>query len=531
MNLTYNYTAGSDNGKIASMTDAVSGETVSYAYDSLNRLISATAKSGTTTVWGNSFGFDGFGNLLSKTVTGGTAPTLSQTVNTATNHINAYTYDSNGNQTTVPVAGSGNVNAGYDIQNRMTLLGSVGSPTAQYAYGAANQRVWRMATESGTTKEWFYFYGIDGQRMASYQVTVVTPVQGNSYTSAVTVQAADVLVYFGRKMLMEGSWSGIGSFSASYVGVDRLGSMPGGAKLFAWGEEVTVTGNDKVKFATYLRDGESGIDYAHNRYYTSTLGRFLSPDPYKANNGGSSDPGNPQSWNRDAYVGNDSVNRFDPGGTCWATVTAGGSSTSVYFDCDVVADNSFSGGGGAPASRRVPLDPLPLTRGQETAEIRWLAKAVKAGLETDCQALAGFIQSVADSLEGSSAAAKLLKVAVSLLTPNQFPVPLIPGVSGNPGYVAINNGSSPSGFQSQFQDQIPNADQVHHFAAFFQLGFTYGASAGASAASWWEKLEGTAGNVGDIKLGTTAALIGSYVASGVLPVDQVADTIRENLCK
>ncbi len=310
MNLTYNYTAGSDNGKIASMTDAVSGETVSYAYDSLNRLISATAKSGTTTVWGNSFGFDGFGNLLSKTVTGGTAPTLSQTVNTATNHINAYTYDSNGNQTTVPVAGSGNVNAGYDIQNRMTLLGSVGSPTAQYAYGAANQRVWRMATESGTTKEWFYFYGIDGQRMASYQVTVVTPVQGNSYTSAVTVQAADVLVYFGRKMLMEGSWSGIGSFSASYVGVDRLGSIPGGAKLFAWGEEVTVTGNDKIKFATYLRDGESGIDYAMNRYYGSGLGRFLSVDPF----GGSASTSNPQSWNRYAYALDDPANENDSSG-------------------------------------------------------------------------------------------------------------------------------------------------------------------------------------------------------------------------
>jgi RHS repeat-associated protein len=310
MNLTYNYMAGSDNGKIASMTDAVSGETVSYAYDSLNRLISATAKSGTTTVWGNSFGFDGFGNLLSKTVTGGSAPTLSQTVNTATNHINAYTYDSNGNQTTVPVAGSGNVNAGYDLQNRMALLGSVGSPTAQYAYGAANQRVWRMATESGTTKEWFYFYGIDGQRMASYQVTVVTPVQGNSYTSAVTVQAADVLVYFGRKTLMEGSWNGIGSFSASYVGVDRLGSIPGGAKLFAWGEEVTVTGNDKIKFATYLRDGDSGIDYGMNRYYGSGVGRFLSVDRSWRSVGTFS----PQTWNRYSYVVGDPANADDPDG-------------------------------------------------------------------------------------------------------------------------------------------------------------------------------------------------------------------------
>jgi hypothetical protein len=131
----------------------------------------------------------------------------------------------------------------------------------------------------------------------------------------------------------------------------------------------------------------------------------------------------------------------------------------------------------------------------------------------------------------SATAAKAIDNAVSVLTPNQFPIYLIPGVNGNSGYVAFNNGTSPSGFQSQFQDQVPNADQVHHFAAFFQLGFTYGASVGASAAFWWEELEGTAGNAGDINLGTAAATLGSYVASGFLPVSELASTARQVLCK
>ena len=40
MNLTYTYsTSGQNNGKILSQTDAIAGETVTYAYDSLNRLI------------------------------------------------------------------------------------------------------------------------------------------------------------------------------------------------------------------------------------------------------------------------------------------------------------------------------------------------------------------------------------------------------------------------------------------------------------------------------------------------------------
>ena len=38
VNASYNYTAGSDNGKIASA--GIGGETVTYQYDSLNRLIS-----------------------------------------------------------------------------------------------------------------------------------------------------------------------------------------------------------------------------------------------------------------------------------------------------------------------------------------------------------------------------------------------------------------------------------------------------------------------------------------------------------
>ncbi len=48
------------------MTDAISGETVQYRCDSLKRLISAET---TGTQWGQSFTYDGFGNLLAQKVT------------------------------------------------------------------------------------------------------------------------------------------------------------------------------------------------------------------------------------------------------------------------------------------------------------------------------------------------------------------------------------------------------------------------------------------------------------------------------
>ena len=52
----------------------MSGEEVTYQSDSLNRLISAVP---TGPEWGESFGYDGFGNMLSRTVAKGSAPMLS----------------------------------------------------------------------------------------------------------------------------------------------------------------------------------------------------------------------------------------------------------------------------------------------------------------------------------------------------------------------------------------------------------------------------------------------------------------------
>jgi RHS repeat-associated protein len=65
--------------------------------------------------------------------------------------------------------------------------------------------------------------------------------------------------------------------------------------------------NDQVKFATYTRDSATGNDYADQRYYSSTLGRFMTADPYTASGG----PGSPTSWNRYAYTRGDPANSID----------------------------------------------------------------------------------------------------------------------------------------------------------------------------------------------------------------------------
>ena len=97
VNLTYTYTAGQNNGKMASATNGVSGEQVVYQYDTLNRLIQAqTASNPNVPQWGQGFVYDGFGNLYQKNVTKGSAPSMQYTVNAATNQLGGLGYDAPG---------------------------------------------------------------------------------------------------------------------------------------------------------------------------------------------------------------------------------------------------------------------------------------------------------------------------------------------------------------------------------------------------------------------------------------------------
>src|SRR5207244_6033464 len=84
---------------------------------------------------------------------------------------------------------------------------------------------------------------------------------------------------------------------------------------YPYGEEKpTATAQGREKFGTYFRDG-TGLDYAYQRFYSSIQGRFLTPDPYRADSGGPGKPAEPATWNRYAYTHGDPVNFYDPLGT------------------------------------------------------------------------------------------------------------------------------------------------------------------------------------------------------------------------
>ncbi len=88
------------------------------------------------------------------------------------------------------------------------------------------------------------------------------------------------------------------------------------------------------KFTGYERDAESNLDNAQARYNSSSLGRFMSPDPI---GNFVADATNPQTWNMYAYVNNDPTGLIDPTGLCGgADYGWWPSDTAVY----VVGDGS-----------------------------------------------------------------------------------------------------------------------------------------------------------------------------------------------
>lgn len=137
-----------------------------------------------------------------------------------------------------------------------------------------------------------------------------------------------------------------------------------------------------------------GLDYAKNRYSSYTLGRFLTPDPYIANNGSSGNPTDPGSWNRYAYAGGDPANFVDPLGLFYGPAGPGGSGGT----------GSSGGSTFDPSLWRfvIHFSPSPMTPRSQPLNVYKTAlnlkKAVKTGEETDCQALADFADAIAGAM-------------------------------------------------------------------------------------------------------------------------------------
>ncbi len=314
---TYSYAPGANNGRI--VKKVTNGEEVVYQYDAVNRLIQSTAQS-----WVETYSHDGFGNLVGRT---GPNP-ISLPINPATNKFSgASDHDARGNFVA-------NGTYQYDLENRLAIANrTLDQGNDLYAYGHGNKRIYKRVEQDGqANKHYVFLYGAGGERIGHYEVTSTSVVRLTEW------------YYFAGRQVAESMGTILG------VVTDRLGNVRkrGSTTLdyYPYGQEKPgPTGNEVAKFGTYFRDAGTGLDYADQRHYAATYGRFMSPDPYQASGG----PGDPGSWNRFAYVGGDPMNRVDPTGLDYTlpdgqpfdpsnpgNVSPGGTSTTVTASAPVL---------------------------------------------------------------------------------------------------------------------------------------------------------------------------------------------------
>ncbi len=257
----------------------------------MTRLISAAGNG-----WSQTMTYDGFGNLIARV---GAQP-MNTPADPNTNRLVGYSYDANGNQLSS--------SAVYDAENRIV---QANSGLIMYGYDAQNKRIWQGTCTLGfncaqgvINVDTVTMFGADGRQAGTFAPQVTWT--NNQTQVAITFTVVSRRAYFGGKLV--GQYNpGLGANTLPAV-QDRLGSV---GKYYPYGEERGGNPpNDQVKFATYTRDSGTGLDYADQRYYASTFGRFMTPDPMQQ----AVSSKTPQNWNRYAYVANDPINSLDPNG-------------------------------------------------------------------------------------------------------------------------------------------------------------------------------------------------------------------------
>lgn len=299
-----NWGSTSNNGNLLQFDEEISSTPVPYSslttygqnfgYDHVNRLVSASDATGSTTNWSRTFAYDQYGNgWLSSTPQGiGYGPaTPAGNVYNSTNRIPTSSYDDQGNMTNMPPS----YTMTYDAENRQITLSNNGSLAASYVYDGLGQRVEKVVGGQTTT----YVYDAFGKLAAEYAATPASAPCATCYLSYDHLGSL--------RLVTDGSGNIIARHDFLPFGEEIPGGAAGRSSQFGPGLD-----NVNQKFTGQERDSESLFDFFKTRYTNPGLiGRFLSPDPAGA---AAADPSNPQSWNQYAYVWGNPLNATDPSG-------------------------------------------------------------------------------------------------------------------------------------------------------------------------------------------------------------------------
>ncbi len=301
---TFNANTG-DNGNVYQIVNHGDGNrTQNFSYDPLNR-ISQGYTSGTN--WGEIYTIDPWGNLTN--IGPKTGKGNSETLNAPAlinNQLTGFGYDAAGN-----VISNGIMGYTYDAENHLTKF--VDNTSDIYLYDGDGNRVKKNA--SSVT---LYWYGATGNILDETDGT------GNL--------VSEYIFFNGKRIarrdagVSERYYFSDNLGSASVI-TDNQGVIKEESDYYPFGGEIVIASADSnhYKFTGKERDAESGLDYFGARYYASSMGRFMSPDPLYIEMHRLADP---QQLNLYMYGRNNPLSITDPTGL---DITCGGTRCADYL--------------------------------------------------------------------------------------------------------------------------------------------------------------------------------------------------------
>jgi len=274
-----------------------------FGFDNANQITSIAYMHGTTTVGTLAYGYDLGGRRTSMTGTlaGFVPPTAVPSLSyDGANRLTGWggksiSYDANGN-----ITNFGSATYTWNSRNQLT---ATSNGAATFGYDAFGRRV--SATVSGVTTSNLY----DGQNpamIASSQMLAgagLDEIYAQISSGGTTSYLRDGLN--STVALTNGSAATTANYSYSPYG-DSAGTGTAATPLQYTGRE---------------NDGATGLYYYRARYYSPTMGRFISEDPIGVAGG----------TNFYAYAGGNPISRLDPLGLAWQLIVGGGGTAITPF--------------------------------------------------------------------------------------------------------------------------------------------------------------------------------------------------------
>jgi RHS repeat-associated protein len=297
-------------GKITQASSPYAYQTVSYTYDEMHRMTSAT--NATSSSQSLTVTYDLLGDITATSSLGAYAyPAAGQARPHAVTQAgaNSYAYDANGNL----VSGAGRSIA-YDGANRIANING-----ATYAYDGEGRRV--KKTVNGVTT---YYLSDD------YEVT-------NGVATKYILLSGMLIA---KRVGTAQSWIHTDAMGSLESETDSRGGELQRKVYKPYGDILSTLSSTYVESRGFTgqRQDETGLFYLHARYYDPALARFIQPDPTVPSK-------NLVGRNRYAYAGNDPVNANDANGY-----------SQEDTDHDSWADRHQDGAGGPPDGFAGSLD-------------------------------------------------------------------------------------------------------------------------------------------------------------------------------